>query len=175
MTFVASAKWPIALVHTNEERRVGLVVPVELELEVQHGYVQALAIEIDPTPPWVRRMMSFWSLRKQTDCKSRRLDQRQCQKSNYRGSRDKSQQEKSFQQDTPIEQKQETKEKEKEKEKKKTRKELKPENQIEATVHFWSRAFVQEIPRKSCLGRMSLIIQEAVCAILSVQPRRRSE
>jgi hypothetical protein len=92
-------------------------------------------------------MKSFWSLKEQTDCKSRRLDQRQCQKSNYRGSSDKSQHENSFQQETPTEQKQETHRREKEKEKEKEKR-VEVRKQIGATVHFWSRAFVQEIPRK---------------------------
>jgi hypothetical protein len=79
-------------------------------------------------------MMSFWSLKEQTDCKSRRLDQRQCQKSNYRRSSDKSQHEKSFQQEIPIEQKQETQRKEKEKKKK--RKEWKSEIRLEQPCIF---------------------------------------
>ena len=84
MTFVVSARLPFALVHTIEERRVVLVVPVELELEVQHGSVQALGIEIDPTPPWVRRMMSFWTLKENTIARSRRFDQNQRQKPEHR-------------------------------------------------------------------------------------------
>ena len=143
MTFVVSAKLPIALVHTNEERRVVLVVPVELELEVQHGYVQALGIEIDPTPPWVRRMMSYWSLRKQT-ANSRRLDQNQRQKSKHRGIREVSQQETSIQQDTQVEKNI--------KRQKRKRGDLKPENQIGATVHFGpkrlSRKFLESKIRR---------------------------
>jgi hypothetical protein len=54
VTFAVSAILPVALVPTIEERTAVLVVLVELELEVQHGFVQALEIEIDPTPPWVR-------------------------------------------------------------------------------------------------------------------------
>ena len=39
MTYVVSARLPFALVHTIGERRVVLVVPVELEHEVQNDFV----------------------------------------------------------------------------------------------------------------------------------------
>ena len=51
MTFAVSARLPFASVRTIEERKVDLVVPVELGLEVQHDFVQAPEIENDLTPP----------------------------------------------------------------------------------------------------------------------------
>ena len=70
-----SARLPFALVHTIEERRVVLVIPVELEHEVQHDSVQALGIEIDPTPPWVHKMMSFLDAEENKTASSQRFNQ----------------------------------------------------------------------------------------------------
>ena len=76
MTYVVSARLPFALVHTIGERRVVLVVPVELEHEVQNDFVQALGIEIDPTPPWMHKNGSlFWPLKENKTARSQRFDQ----------------------------------------------------------------------------------------------------
>ena len=66
MASVAIAKLPFAWAHTIEERTAALVVLVGQERPVQLGCVQALEIWNGPTLPWVRRMISFWSLKKLT-------------------------------------------------------------------------------------------------------------